>query len=339
MRSQDIQQLLLEELDPERVEEYIDGLVHSIEDLEGVEQELELDLKGLTKSLRELEHSDDLYHNGETVLEHIKWVLEDVHRLTSDKDQELRGVLGLAAILHDLGKAYTHKVSPAGRHQFHGHAQTSVAITERLVLRLEKENADLAELLIQLVKHHDSFLALINAKRDKKKSKSSLKYLNKFMREAIYTKGHLNTLLLFTKADSARSKVFDDTLHGMDEVLEDLAKVEARAGEEAKCRADRERRIQEQMGPIREMLEEEAPGVADLLPDIKAVKRALGQSKRYGVLKKLDQIVDYSANSSFGGDADDAHYGTRAETERAAYRRYVKRQLAAFSRERQGIKR
>lgn len=196
----------------------------------------------------------------------------------------------MAALLHDLGKAYTHKVAPSGRHTFHGHAQKSVAIAEKMVARLRKKNADLAELIVQLVKHHDSFLSLINARRSGQ-TKSSLKYLNKFMREAIYTKGHIEKLLMFTKADSARSKAFDDTLKGIDDVLDDLKKVEGRAEAEAREKAEKERRIQKAMGAIRRMLEEHAPDVVGLLPDLRAVKRELGQSKRYDVLKALARLT------------------------------------------------
>jgi hypothetical protein len=66
-----VEDLLKEDLDPEQVEKYIQELVGSVSDLGKVERELGVDLRNITKFLKQYRHNDDLYHNGETVLQHM----------------------------------------------------------------------------------------------------------------------------------------------------------------------------------------------------------------------------------------------------------------------------
>jgi len=282
--------LLKEDLDPEQVEVYIRELVDGIDDLDKVEKELGIDLRNVTKFLKEFKHNDDLHHNGETVLEHIKWVLQDLRKLTKDKDQEVKKLLAVVAVLHDLGKAYTHEVTPEGRVKFYGHAEKSVEIADRLLAKVRKENADLAELIIGLVRHHDKFLALINVRR-KEQVGGKTKYLNKFLRDALYTKGHIDKLLLFTRADSSRARSLDDTLSGIDDVLGDIRKVEQRAQDEAKAQERAQQSVQRNLPKLRALLEPEVPEAAAKLPNMSEVNRELGQRKRYDLLKEVKRII------------------------------------------------
>lgn len=278
--------LLIDDLDPEKVEVYIQGLVDSIDDLDDVEKELGLDIRNIVKLLDEHPHNDDIHHSGETTLEHMKWVLEDVQELGKDKDDQTRQLLGLAALLHDLGKAYTYQRID-GKHTFRQHAELSVKIAEKMLAKLRKQNDKLYSRIIEVVRDHDAFMRLIDAQRA---GAGSRRYLNKFMRGALYMSGHLDDLIAFSKADGARAERAQDTLDGIEAVLADLKIVE----EERRQDAERAKRIAEPpadvIQSVQAILESDAPELVSLLPDLKAVKRELGKARRYDVLKQIGRL-------------------------------------------------
>ena len=111
------------------LEQVLTDLVSTIDDLEGVEKALGLDLRSMVSLMAQFQHNDDAYHNSETVIQHTKWVLEDLDKLTEWMDSEHKLVLSLAAMMHDLGKAYTYQ-QIKGKHTFYGHAEKSVVIAE-----------------------------------------------------------------------------------------------------------------------------------------------------------------------------------------------------------------
>ncbi len=277
--------LILEKLDPTQMEVYVQGLVDSIDDLETVEKELGLDIRNLVRLLQQHPHNDDIHHNGETTLEHMKWVLEDVHELSEDKDDQTRQLLGLVALLHDLGKAYTYKLR-GDKHTFYGHAEVSVKLAEKMLVKLRKQNSKLYRRVIEVVREHDAFMRLIDAQR----ASGGLKYLNKFMRSAIYTTGHLDDLVTFAKADGARSQQMYDTLDGMESVLADLKTVEKNQRDEARKRKQRDEPTPEVLSAVQAILEAHAPDLIRLLPNVRALKGELGKTRRYNVLKLIAEL-------------------------------------------------
>jgi len=279
-------ELLLDDLDPAKVEVYVQGLVDSIDDLDGAEKELGLDLRNMVKLLDEHPHNDDVHHSGETTLEHMRWVLEDVRELSQDKDEQTRQLLGLVALLHDLGKAYTYQLID-GKHTFRKHAELSVKIAEKMLAQLRKQNAKLYSRIIEVVKDHDAFMRLIDAQRA---GDGNRRYLNKFMRGALYTSGHLDDLVTFSKADGARAKRMQDTLDGMEAVLADLKTVEKEQRQEAEKQRSRDKPPPEVVGAIRTILESDAPELVPLLPDVKRVNQELGKARRYNVLKRIQRL-------------------------------------------------
>ena len=279
------EQLLLEDLDPEKVEVYVQGLVDSLDDLEGVEKELGLDLRNLTQLLDKWPHNDDIHHSGETTLQHMKWVIEDLQQFTGGMDVERRRMLQLAALLHDLGKAYTYELIE-GKHTFRQHAKISVRIAEKMLAKLREKNAKFVQRILDLVRLHDSFMQLIDARE----SSTGTHYLNKLMREAIYTDGHLDDLVTLSKADGHRAERMQETLAGMDGVLADLREVDDRRRQEAEAMQRRRDVPPEVIQKVRAILERGAPELVHLLPDIKAVKGQLGKDKRYDLLKLIGQV-------------------------------------------------
>jgi putative nucleotidyltransferase with HDIG domain len=214
-------------------------------------------------------------------------VLEDIHKLVDSKDAQKRQLLTLVALLHDVGKAYTYEVID-GKHTFRRHGQMSVQIAEKMLTKFRKENAQLYERAIDLIRLHDMFMQLINGRQQ---SSGDTKYLNKLLREAVYLDGHLDDLVTFSKADGGRARRLDDTLEGVEQVLADIKKVEQKRRDEAEAKARRTQLDPEAEGALRRLLETEAPDVVGYLPDLKAINRALGQAKRYDVLKKVREII------------------------------------------------
>jgi putative nucleotidyltransferase with HDIG domain len=280
------EELMLRELDPAEIEVYIQGLVDSIDDLEGAEKELGLDLRNMVKLLDKYPHNDDIHHSGETTLVHMKWVLEDLRELSEDKDEQTRQLLNLAALLHDLGKAYSYELRD-GKHTFHGHAKLSVKIAEKMLAKLRKKNAKLVERVLDLVRLHDVFMQLINARAE---GGGNRKYLNRLMREAIYTEGHLDTLVTLSKADGNRAKRMGETLEGIEGILADLKIVEAERQREMEERKRRAEPPPEVVADVRAILEDHAPDLVGLLPNIKAIKGELGKARRYDVLKLISKV-------------------------------------------------
>jgi putative nucleotidyltransferase with HDIG domain len=271
------------------LEEVIQQLVADVDDLESAQAGLGGDLRDMTKFLGEHRHNDDIYHNGETVLQHIQWVLDDLEWLIQDKDEQTQQLLRLLAVLHDLGKAYTHTVSPEGKQQFHKHNHKSVEIAEVLLAKHREALGETYHDLIELIEAHDVFLVLVNEKA--RQPLGSTKYLSRFMRKSIYTRNLLNEMVTFAKADSYRSKRYQEGVKDIAGIIDDIAALEKKQREEAVAKAYQKQRLQQMLPEIRQLLEAEAPYAVSALPDLSEVNRLLGEQQQYYLIKQIKRLA------------------------------------------------
>lgn len=276
------------EVTADSLEEVLQGLVDGIDDLGAVERSLGLDVRGMIGLMRQFEHSSDEYHNGEDVLEHTRWVMADLEDLIGDMADERKVVLRLAALLHDIGKAYTFEVQPDGKHTFRKHAEKSVELAEALLARHRAELGDLHDQVVELVRRHDEFMRLLEARRGAK----DLKYLNKFMQGPIYLGGHLDDLLTLAKADGNRSKVRDQTLADIEGVLADLAQVERERAEAAKAKARFDENARRMLPEVRDLLRQEGMTEAAGASTLSEINAILGKVKRYDLIKRIQAMLE-----------------------------------------------
>lgn len=278
------------EITSQNLEEVLNGLITGVENLDAVEQRLKVDLRNMTQIMRELPHNDDIYHNGEDVLTHIGWVIDDAAKLSANMDAETRVLLKLTALFHDIGKTYTYRWHPEKqKHTFYDHATKSVEVAEVLLARHKKQLGHLYQQVIDLVRLHDVFFALAHERP--KGQPGSTKYVRRLMQEAVYQQGLLHALLTFAKADSYRAKSYADKLQNMEGILEDVKRAEAEIVEEEAAKERQRQLVQQRLPKVRAYLEAEAPEAAALLPDLQATKQALGKAKRYDLLKGVEAII------------------------------------------------
>ena len=278
----------------ENLEDILNDLIAGVEDIEKVEQELGLDLRNMTKIMQASPHNDDLHHNGEDVLTHIGWVLDDVAKLTANMSAEKQLLLKLTALCHDLGKPYTYKFNEEKqRHTFYDHATKSVQVAEALLARHKDALGELYQDVLDFTRLHDVFFALVHDRS--KQPAGSTRYVKNLLQESVYRKGLLNDLLTFAKADSARARSHAESIKDFEGVVSDTARAEQEAAAEAeRAEAARVRLLavtEQRMPEIRALLEIEAPEAAALLPDLSAVRRVLGQAKRYDIIKGIEGIL------------------------------------------------
>lgn len=274
----------------ENLESVLNDLISGIDDLDSVEEKLGLSLRSMTQLMKAAPHNDDIYHNGEDVLTHIGWVMDDVKKVSENMDANKKALLKLTALCHDLGKAYTYKYDPAkNKHTFYGHGDLSVEIAKAL---LEKHKATLGDLyqdVLDFTRLHDVFYALASEKS--KGAAGNTKYVRRLMKEVIYQRGLIRDLFEFTKADSYRAKAHADKIKETSAILDDIEREAQFEVEVEAAKAKQVALIQERMPEIRAYLERESPEAANLLPDLQAVKRYLGTAKRYDIIKGIDSIV------------------------------------------------
>ncbi len=274
----------------EKVEIYLQMLVDGIDDLNATEAELGIDIRNMVKILGKYTHNDDQHHNGETILEHIQWVLEDVQNTTEDKRpdglQDRRQILSLVALLHDLGKGYTHAILD-GRHTFWKHAEISTKLTRAMLWELRRDDPYTYERIEDLVRLHDAFIHLLNAQ----KTAEGFKYIKRFMQERIYPEG-LQDLIWFYYADGARAKRFSETRKEVESLMQNIKQVEQERANAKSVKARWANPPEALVDSIHTLLESEALDSISLLPDLKAVNKALGKEKQYEVLMKIRKLVE-----------------------------------------------
>jgi len=267
--------------DPERTADLIQSLVDGIRDLDQAEKDLGLDIRGLVRLLDVHPHNDDIHHSGETTLEHIRWVLEDVPKVAESPEQER--LLGLVALLHDLGKAYTYELID-GKHTFRKHAKVSLKLTEVMLADLRESDPQLYQRVCDIVRLHDVFMVLGEARKGAK----DLKYLNRLLREPLYTEGHLNDLVAFSRADGFRARRYQDTAREMETILA-IIEGQKREAEEAKAR--KEQAIRDHLEEIQQILAE-VPEALAALPNLRAVNTALGKQKRLDLIQRIQSLLE-----------------------------------------------
>jgi hypothetical protein len=278
------------EITSDNLEATFNALIAGIDNIEEVEKKLGLNLRNMTTLMKGALHNDDLYHNGEDVLTHIGWVIDDANRLSANMDAEKRVLMKLTALCHDLGKAYTHAWDPdRQKHTFHEHGTKSVAIAEALLAKHKEQLGELYQDILDFTRLHDVFYALLHERTQQQPG--STKYLAKFMQEAIVQKGLIRDLLNFARADSFRARTHEQKMKDFEGVLDDLERAKLAPQEEAAAKARLQQNIQERMPQIKAYLEVEAPEAAALLPNLQEAKRTLGKMRRYDLLKGLDAIV------------------------------------------------
>ncbi len=278
------------EITSENLEATFNALIAGIDNIEEVEKKLGLDLRNMTTLMKGSVHNDDLYHNGEDVLTHIGWVVDDANRISQNMDAEKRVLLRLTALCHDLGKAYTHAWDPVKqKHTFFNHAQKSVAIAEALLAKHREQLGELYQHVLDFTRLHDVFYALLHQRSQQQEG--STKYLQNFMREVIVQKGLIRDLLEFARADSFRARTHEQKMKDFEHVLADLARAEQASQEAANEPARIMKNIHERMPQIRTYLEAEAPEAVALLPDILEVKRFLGKRRLFEVVRGLTDLI------------------------------------------------
>lgn len=278
------------EITSENLEEVLNGLIAGVDDIEGVEKRLGLDLRNMTQLMRQSPHNDDLYHNGEDVLTHIGWVMDDAAKLSANMSAEKRVLLKLTALCHDLGKPYTYKYDEVkAKHTFYDHAATSVEIAKVLLAKHKDQLGKLYQQVLDFTRLHDTFYALAYERTTA--PGGSTKYVQRLMQEAIYQQGLLRDLFDFTKADSYRARSHAEKLKETEAVLEDVIREEQAAEEARAAQARLQQVIQDRMPQIKAYLEPEAPEAAAVLPDLKAAKRILGTARRFDLLKGIEAIL------------------------------------------------
>ena len=274
----------------QNLKEVLDNLVAGVDDLDAAEQLLQVDLRQMTKVMQELPHNNDQYHNGEDVLQHIGWVLDDVQKLSGSFDQETQVLLRLTALFHDLGKAFTYKFDPEKqKHTFYNHATKSVQIAEVLLKRHQQQLGSLYQHVIDFTRLHDAFLQLAHERA--KQPGGSTRYVRKLMQEQVYHDGLIEHLLTFARADSYRARSHQEKIKDIEGVLLDIKRAEQEQVDQLAAAARQQALTIERMPQIQQLLEQAAPDAAAALPDLQQAKRLLGQSKRYDLLKAIERLT------------------------------------------------
>lgn len=283
MTSTDHITAILDEKDPAKVAYYLQTLVDNANN-DGLAKNVYLNQ--LVELMEFACHNDDEWHSGESILKHTEWVAHDVLSLTAGREDRERRVLFLVALLHDIGKVVTYEVV-GGRARFYSHQDASVWLAESMIGELKHDFPVDYRRVMETVRLHDSAMILVQGREQ---SRGSKKYLNWLMREWLYEAGFLDDLVTFTMADTWRSPSRAYVADGMREVLADLREAGAKRAEEAQVTARRKSPPPETIARVRSILVATAPKLVPLLPDVKAVKKALGESREYGILRLIREV-------------------------------------------------
>ncbi len=280
--------LFEKDISPENLESFLKEVIEEYKVL-GVEKvSTGGNISELYSLLETLNHSDDDNHNGETVLQHTREVLEDVIKLTEGMDENIVKILKLTAIFHDVGKAYTFAKTMKGdkeKNTFYKHARISAELLEKLVQKELESKNEMYEKLAILVKSHDDILQYLGA------NQKDVSYVKNLLESKYYKAGLFDLLKLFVRADSQRAKTYNKTEEDLAKMDKDIALYNEQEKEKAGRGTVLQQMVADKKDEIISILQTSAPELVSLYPDIKEIRKQLGNKKMFGVMKDLNNII------------------------------------------------
>lgn len=280
--------LFEKDITTENVEEFLREVIDEYKNLGIDKLDTGEQISNLYNLLETLKHGDDAHHNGETILQHTKEVLEDVIKLTAGMDENIIKLLKLTAIFHDLGKAYTFNKkikNDVEKITFYNHAKVSLSLLEKLAQKELNEKNEMYEKLAILVRSHDEILQYLNAEQ------KNINYVKNLLDSKYYKAGLYSLLKLFVKADSFRAKTYSDTEMALDRIDKDIDSYQEKEKEKDAKKILQNKLIVDKKDEIIALLKNNFPQLVDLYPNISEIKKQLGDKKMFDVLKQLGEIL------------------------------------------------
>jgi len=273
--------------------ELIEGIDHTSDAV----KDLNFDFKNLVNELNRVKHSDDDFHIGESIMDHMKAVLENINRLTKGWDEKKRNMLRLTAFLHDIAKPETFEMRN-NKATFYGHPDRGYAITKVLLTQFKGESEDLRDYVATLVKYHHTLYQLTDAK-NKLKDPKQLSYLIGFIRAGLATEESLKDLSVFAMADSMTPKSLEEAVTGAKIISEDVKKYKAMQEAADRMQLEKEKKMQDKMRNYKALhhilapflTEEELNLVLRKAPDLSAMNKELGTMRKFEAIKALKTYV------------------------------------------------
>lgn len=283
-----------------RVETFEDQIIELIKGIDltsDAVKELNFDFKNLVSELNRVKHSDDDFHVGETVMDHMKMVLQNVNRLTQGWDEKKRNMMRLTAFLHDIAKPETFELRDT-KATFYGHPDRGYAITKVLLTQFKEESEELRDYVAMLVKYHHSLYQLTDAK-NKLKDPNQLSYLKGFIRAGLATEDSLKDLTTFAMADSMTPKALEEAVNGAKIITEDVKRYKAMQEAADQLEKEKARRALTKLGDTKALKRvlstfltpQELQAVLGMAPNLQAMNTALGKMRKFEAIKALKSYV------------------------------------------------
>lgn len=277
----------------ETFEDQILELINGIDHTSDAVRDLNFDFKNLVGELNRVKHSDDDFHIGESVMDHMKVVLQNINRLTKGWDEKKRNMLRLTAFLHDIAKPETFEMRN-DKATFYGHPDRGYAVAKVLLTQFKDESEDLREYIATLVKYHHNLYQLTDAK-NKLKDPEQLSYLKGFVRAGLATEESIKDLSTFAMADSMTPKSLAEAVLGAKVISEDIKKYKAMQVAADRMQLEKEKRLQAKMQDQKALHSILAPFLSEgdlthvlgKAPDLSAVNKELGLLREFGAIKAL----------------------------------------------------
>lgn len=276
----------------DNLEEELLKLFSNIDDLESLKGELKYDVNSLFDDMNKLKHNDDMFHHGETIMDHTREVLEDLEEYIEDMDEDRKRLLRLVAVLHDIGKAVSYGWNEEkNKPTFHGHAEESMKIAERMLAKYKDESEELLQNILELVKEHDVFLKLV----DQRGKSKNLKYLKNFSNKSLSVGKDLENIVAIAKADNKRARSAEKDFKAIQGIVDDLSQyriqAKEREEEEIRLKAKAKENVIKYKDEILDIAKNVSPEAKQAFPDIKAMNRVFGMNKQYDAIKKIKDIL------------------------------------------------
>lgn len=285
----------------ETFEDQIEDLIEGIDLTSDKVKDLNFDFSNLIRELKEVKHSDDDYHIGESIMDHMKMDLQNVNDLTQGWDKKKRNILRLLAFLHDIAKPETFEMR-GDKATFYGHPDRGYEVAKVILDQFTEETEELREYVAKLVKYHHHIYQLAHSKKQLK-DPTQLSYLKKFIQEGA---GSLQDLALFAKADSMTPQGLEEVKESIKVITEDVKRYREQEKEEAEkerkmkeladTRIRDERKVRQILESNSTLKDNEIQKVLDLIPEVSDINRYLGQNKQYKAIKALQSYLQGKSN-------------------------------------------